>query len=254
MRHLLQRHPMRVRAYFRRCLVLTYALPEERLAGLIPPGLVIDGYKGFGFVAVAMVQTEDLHPAWLPARFGRDFFLTGYRVFVTYRSRDGRRLRGLRILRSDTDSRLMTIAGNLLTHYHYRRAQIAVREVQDSLTIDIATPGSEADLAVRVDLCRANPTLPHGSPFQNMAEARRFAGPLPYTFDFEPQTHSIIRIHGERSHWRPRLVDAEVSRITFFDHPPFTSTCPVFASAFYVENIPYAWARGVREPLRENAI
>src|SRR5712692_7266782 len=113
MLYLLKRHPLAIRAYFRHCLVLTYAFPQELLEPLLPPGLTLDTYQELGFLAVAMVQTEALRPAFLPPAFGMDFFLAGYRIFARYQNASGRTLRGLRILRSDTDRQVMASAGNL---------------------------------------------------------------------------------------------------------------------------------------------
>src|SRR5437016_4890884 len=112
MRHLFQRHPFAVRAWFRHSLVLTYAFPEAVLRPLLPPGLTLNVHEGFGFLAIALVQTEGLRPAFLPRAFGQNFFLSGYRIFARHRTAAGRNLRGLRILRSDTDSLLMARVGN----------------------------------------------------------------------------------------------------------------------------------------------
>jgi hypothetical protein len=99
----LRRHPFPIQAHFRNCLTLTYALPADVLRPLLSPGLELDTAGGYGFVAVALVQAESLRPAGLPLALGQDFFLAGYRVFTTFRAPNGRRLRGLRILRSDAD-------------------------------------------------------------------------------------------------------------------------------------------------------
>src|SRR5215813_3719101 len=96
----LKRHPFAVKAHFREVLVLAYAFPEELLRPLLPPGLELDAYEGFGFLAVALVQTESLRPFFLPKWMGQDFFLSGYRIFTRLRTWNGRTLRGLRILRS----------------------------------------------------------------------------------------------------------------------------------------------------------
>src|SRR3954465_9058089 len=119
----LKRHPLPIKAYFQFSLVLAYAFPREVLQPLLPPGLELDTYEGFGFLAIAMVQTRQLHPAFLPRFTGQDFFLTGYRIFAKFH--DGRRpRRGLRIIRSDTNRRKMAFFGNRLTHYNYRKADI----------------------------------------------------------------------------------------------------------------------------------
>src|SRR6516225_7504179 len=115
----LQRHPFGVEAFFRRSLVLTYAVPTSALAGLVGPGLELDTYDDWGFLAIAMVQTQDLRPRGFPRWLGRDFFLSGYRIFTRLIRPGQSTLRGLRILRSDTDRRMMASLGNLFTHYNY---------------------------------------------------------------------------------------------------------------------------------------
>lgn len=243
--YLLKRHPIPVRAEFRQCLVLTFALPQEILQPLLAPGLTVDSFRGMGFVAIALVQTEALRPAFMPRFLGQDFFLSGYRIFAKYRTPSGRTLRGLRILRSDTNRRLMAVAGNLLTHYNYRLARVELLEGNSILEIEITTPRGDADLSVRAHLVGPQGCLPTGSPFSNATDARYYAGPLPFTFDHEPQSNSIIVIEGVRQAWDPRLVSVDVRRCTFFDRPPFDKTKPVLSSAFYMSNVPYLWKRGV---------
>src|SRR5205807_7693392 len=126
-------------------LVLTYAFPAQVLEPLLPPGLILDTHKGFGFLAIAMVQTESLRPSFCPKILGQDFFLSGYRIFARYKTKAGRTLRGLRILRSDTNRRLMVFFGNCLTHYNYRLAKVAFEEGEHQLEIQLRTPKSEAD-------------------------------------------------------------------------------------------------------------
>src|ERR1700678_2345687 len=250
MLHLLKRHPIPVTAFFRRSLVLTYAFPGDLLQPLLPPGLLLDSYHGFGFLAIAMVQTERLRPSFLPAALGQDFFLSGYRIFT--RLAGGASLRGLRVLRSDTDSRWMAAAGNLLTHYHYRLCRASVAERAGEVEIHIRTPRQEADLDVVARIGAHPAELPAGSPFANQKDARRFAGPLPYTFDYEPQTHSIVRIRGVRPHWNPQPVEVEVAQASFLQREPFRRAQPLLASAFYLSNVPYRWERGVRMPLEQS--
>lgn len=73
MLHLLKRHPFSVSAFFRQSLVLTYAFPSDILQPLLPPGLALDTYGEYGFLAIALVQTERLRPSFLPAALGRNF-------------------------------------------------------------------------------------------------------------------------------------------------------------------------------------
>jgi hypothetical protein len=79
--------------------------------------------------------------------------------------------------------------------------------------------------------------------------ARRFAGPLPYTFDYEAETDSIIMVRGVREQWDPQPVTVDVRQCTYLDREPFRQERPVLANAFYLQNVPYRWERGVRVPL-----
>jgi Uncharacterized conserved protein (COG2071) len=247
----LQRHPVPIEAHLEDCLTLTYALPPDALRRLLPPGLVLDTFGGYGFVAVALVQTRRLRPAGLPEACGQDFFLAGYRVFVRFRTADGRTLRGLFILRSDADRRAMVTGGNLLTHYNYHRCRAAIDESAHRLRVAVTTPDSIGSLDVSADLLDA--TLPAGSPFSKVREARRFAGPLPFTFDYERESNAIIAIRATRTAWRPAPVAADVRRLAFFDQPIFDGCTPILAAAFHVKDIDYRWERGVRHALNEPA-
>jgi hypothetical protein len=248
MLHLLKRHPLPVEALFRHCLVLTYAFPIYILSPLLPPGLALDSYGEFGFLAVALVQTEGMRPSFFPRAFGYDFFLRGYRIF-TRRNTPGGALRGLFILRSDTDKRLMVGAGNLLTHYRYRLCQTAFSENLKEMKWSVRTPNAEADLDVRMRVEAGAAPLPAGSPFATDKDARRFAGPLPNTFDYEPETHSMIRIRGVRKEWNPKPVAVAIDTNTFFQQEPFQQVTPLLASAFYLHDVAYRWERGIRTPL-----
>jgi uncharacterized protein YqjF (DUF2071 family) len=245
----LRRHPIPIEAHFQECLTLTYALPAGVLRPLLPPGLELETFNGYGFVAVALVQANSLRPAGLPKLVGQDFFLAGYRVFTRFRTPDGHILRGLHILRSDANRALMVAGGNLLTHYNYHRCRARIESSNRHITVAVVTSDRAADLDLTGD--SLHPTLPPGSPFPSWRVARRFAGPLLFTFDYEPETHSIIAIKGMRTNWKPAPMSVDVRRLSFFERPPFLGSTPILAAAFRISDIEYRWERGVRYPLRD---
>jgi hypothetical protein len=232
----LRRHPFDVSAHFRHSLVLAYALPASALERLLPPTLEPDRHGDLGFVAAAFVQTERMRPSFLPSGLGFDFFLGGYRIFVRVASKPS--FRGLYILRSDTDRRLLTFFGNALTSYRYRTVDATCRCENGTLDV-VVRPGVD----ISANLSRKPAPLPPGSPFADVEEARRFAGPLPYTFHHEPETGRLLSVRGVRSSWDPQPVAVDVRELSFFSAERFGEE-PVLANAFYVADIDYRWQRG----------
>ncbi len=235
MPNFLKNHPFAVDAYFERSLVVTFAIPVADLEPLLPKHLQVDAFDDkWGFVAVAMVQTKGLRPQGFPRFLGRNFFLIGYRIFVRYITKEGKRLRGLYILKSETDSAMMTWFGNIFTHYHYTTTDISATYHG---SYKIFSNKSGIDLTIWP---KSNPQLPEGSPFSSWEEARRFAGPLPFTFTFDEKSGKMLIVEGVRNNWKPKPVEVAKCEIDFFKQ--FPSAVP--ANAFVVENIPYSWKKG----------
>jgi hypothetical protein len=249
MRHLLKRHLLPVRAHFDFVLSVTYAAPVAVLSKFIPSGLRLDDWNGLGFLAAAFVQTRGLRPVLFPSFLGTSYFFVGYRAFCRYTTVDGRELRGLKILRSDTDKTIMATAGNLLTHYNYHVAEVDVQRTEDLLRLRVGSHDGRGDAELTAQLGNAADFLPHGSPFPTAHDARRFAGPMPFTFDYEAETNSIIRVQGVRKRWKPHLIPVSITKLSFLDQEVFAHARPVLASCFYMEDVEYHWKSGVREQL-----
>ena len=235
-------HPFGVEAFFESSLVLTYALPKERVEALIPECLTLDTFgEQWAFLAVALVQTRNLRPQGLPGWMGHNFGLAGYRLFVQYTSERGKRLRGLFILKSQTDKRKMELLGNVFTSYRYDRADLAFCRTADTLSVRSGRGALDVEVAIR----DPEAALPAGSPFGSWREARRFAGPLPFTFSYKPATREVLIIEGVRQHWMPRPVEVRKSDVGFVGGGPFAGA--TLASAFLVQNVPYCWKKGKLE-------
>src|SRR5260221_24673 len=168
----LRKHPFPVVAWFERVVAVSFAFPETVLRPLVPIGLEIDTYEGLGFVTVAMVWTKQLRPAGFPAFLGHDFFLAGYRVFSRLRDESGRRLRGLKILRSETDKQRMVWLGNLLTGYRYRHVRVVVQEAGTETHVRTSLGDGTPTLDLAFESRVESATLPKGSPFPDWHAAR----------------------------------------------------------------------------------
>ena len=235
----LKRHPFPVIAWFDRVIAISFAFPEEVLRPLIPQPLEIDSYEGCGFVTAALVWTRRLRPAGFPAFLGQDFFLAGYRIFTRLRDEQGRRLRGLKILRSETDKAFMVWSGNLMTHYNYRRVRLETSNTR----VRTWLPDGKETLDISFDPASEPDMPPKGSPFPDLRTARQFAGPMPYTFDAESDGRFVV-IEGKRADWTPKPLRIAQWKVGLFDEVPFKGATPLLANAFEVTGVDYRWGRG----------
>lgn len=239
----LKNHPFAVEAFFESSTVLTFAVPKKQLEHLIPECLSLDTFQDtWAFVAVAMVQTKDLRPKGFPKFMGNDFFLVGYRIFVRYTNTKGKRLRGLFILKSETNKKKMEVLGNLFTHYNYTTTDVV--QIENKKTKQLISQHSK--LKITINTKKDAVALPKQSPFKDWKEARRFAGPLPFTFTYNEKTKNVLIIEGVRHNWKPEPVHVEHYHIEFLNS--LSLKAPVLANAFVIKNIPYYWKKGKTEP------
>lgn len=235
----LKNHPFAVEAFFKSSIVLTFAVPKEQLETLIPDCLSLDLHDNkWAFIAMAMVDTTDLRPKGFPKFMGNNFFLVGYRVFVRYTNKKGKKLRGLYILKSETNKAQMAFMGNIFTHYNYTKTDITQTLISGKKNIY----SNSSKFTISMDTIDAKASLPKKSPFQNWKEARRFAGPLPFTFTYNEKNKEVLIIQGVRTNWKPKPIKIDSYHISFFNKLGLNN--PILANAFIIENIPYYWKKG----------
>lgn len=235
----LKNHPFAVESFFESSTVLTFAVPKEQLQNLIPECLQLDTFQDkWAFVAVAMVQTKELRPKGFPKFMGNNFFLIGYRVFVRYTSNAGKNLRGLYILKSETDKKKMEFMGNIFTHYNYTTTDINQSETDGTKELS----SIKSNFKLKLDQAEQEVSLPENSPFADWKEARRYAGPLPFTFTYNKETKEVLIIEGVRQNWTPSPVKVIDYKFEFLDTIKLKN--PVLANAFVIRNIPYQWKKG----------
>ncbi|MDW8272942.1 MAG: DUF2071 domain-containing protein [Chitinophagales bacterium] len=235
----LKNHPFAVEAFFESSIVLTFATPKEQIEDLIPECLELDTFQDkWAFIAVAMVQTRNLRPKGFPKFMGNDFFLIGYRIFVRYTTTSGKRLRGLYILKSETDKKKMEFLGNIFTHYNYTTTDILV-ETNDTFKT-VRSQNSKFEIVIELSEDEVN--IPEGSPFTDWKDARKFTGPLPFTFTFNKENRTVLIIEGVRQNWKPKPIKIKSYSIEFINSLKLQNV--VLANAFEVTNIPYYWKKG----------
>lgn len=235
----LKNHPFAVEAHFDSSLVLTFAVPKEQLQNLIPECLELDTFQDkWAFIAIAMVQTSGLRPKGFPKFMGNDFFLIGYRIFVRYTNNAGKRLRGLYIIKSQTDKKKMEFFGNIFTHYNYTTTDIEQIKNKNFKTIK----SKQSKFEVTIEQTDDDIKIPESSPFTDWKDARRFAGPLPHTFTVNTKDQTILTILGIRQNWKPEPLRVKSYHFEFLNQLKLQDI--VLANAFEIKNIPYYWKKG----------
>lgn len=235
----LKNHPFAIEAFFKSSVVLAFAVPKDQLQSLIPECLALDTFNDkWAFIAVAMVQTTGLRPKGFPQFMGNNFFLIGYRIFVQYTNHAGKRLRGLYIIKSETDKKKMELLGNIFTHYNYTTTDILQTNKNNYWEIK----SKQSNFNVQINNTTEEVPLPLYSPFANWKEARRFAGPLPFTFTYNAKNKTVLIIEGVRKNWTPKPLKIIDYNFEFLNKLGFKNA--VLANAFIIENIPYYWKKG----------
>ncbi len=135
----------------------------------------------------------------------------------------------------------MEFFGNIFTHYNYTTTDIFLGKKEDQL--EVASKHSNFRVVVQLD--NEEIDLPEHSPFASWKEARRFAGPLPFTFTYNEETKKILIIEGVRKDWKPKPVSILDYQISFLDQLPIKN--PILANAFVINDIPYYWKKGKSE-------
>lgn len=238
----IKNHPFAVEAFFESSIVLTFAVPKQELEKLLPECLELDVFDDkWAFFAMAMVQTKGLRPKGFPKFLGNNFFLIGYRVFVKFTNSQGKRLRGLFILKSETDKKKMKFVGNLFTHYNYTTTDI-IKETDGNI-LRFESLQSNFDIKIKVKSNCAD--LTKDSPFTDWKQARKYTGPLPFTFTYNELTKEVLIIEGVRQNWKPKPIEVIDYKISFMDSLKINNH--VLANAFVIENIPYYWKKGKKE-------
>ena len=131
--------------------------------------------------------------------------------------------------------------GNIFTHYSYSTTEINLAEENDILTIS----SQQSQFHVKLRLSGENIALPHHSPFSEWKEARRFAGPLPFTFNCNEHLDKVVIIEGVRENWTPSPIEVIDYDFEFLNTLPIDQ--PVLANAFIIKDIPYFWKKGKLE-------
>lgn len=235
--------PFGIKTWFEYFIVLIYSVDKEKAEAMLPYPLVHEEHNGKALMAAAFVKSKNFRPFFLPAFAGTSFNLVGYRHMAAYTKADGKTIRGLKIIQSGTNKKWMQRGGNELTQYKFRYNPIVIENTNGDITIK----GDGVNILAREAPPEQEIPLPENSIFENWKYARKYGGPLLYTFEVEPENKSVIITEGSRNHWQPRPVHVLQADVDFFKNSPYAEMNPELSAAYLVKDIPYSWKKAVTD-------
>jgi len=231
---LIQKNPLTMVGAIDRCWLFTYQTPEADAQRLLPKPLLPVTYRGSAFWNVVVCHVDRMRPKGTPQALGMSYWHVAYRLYVRYPTVDGPEIQGLFFVRSECDSKLMAMAGNIMTDFNFHTADITV----DGGHIDVDTADSHSHAVVGHT---APSALPPYSAFDHLDQAARFLKYKPFGISVDSHgTGNIVRIVRDERAWHARLVDAQADWTFFADKNVRPEIC------YEVDPIDYQWNRAYR--------
>jgi len=232
-------HPLAMRALFRRCYLVNFAVQPQAMRERLPPHLEPDIHAGRAWLSIVAAEMAGMRPAFLPAALGFDFTQVVYRAVVRCGAE-----RGVAFLRSDADDRLMVAAGNVLTFFRFHHAAIAWDASPSRVGLALApSSGAPARIDATFDRNVHGDEMPATSRFPDLATASPFLSELYTAFGAMRADGRVETVRIARTPWHSRVVGATGRFEAMHSGAVFGEGEAELDSAFEVENLQYRWNR-----------
>ena len=242
MNSLIPKHPIPMKTVFRNCFLVNFAIDPEIMRRRLPPEISPDLYADKAFLSVVIADMEKMRPAFLPRALGITYNQVVYRAVVRCGGE-----RGVHFLRSDADNRLMSLAGDLLTFFHFNHSRVTQKQEDGRYYFDLES-GDQADIHATFDVAHQSQHMPTASRFRSLAEAQSFLVELYAAFTSDSRHISTVRI--KRGEWKVSVVEDLRGVYEFMDGSVlFPSGSAHLDSVFYVSDVSYYWFRLEKRPM-----
>ncbi len=227
------------------CLLISLRTRAAGVERLVPKPLHLVTHRGFAFFNVVVCHIDRMRPRGVPRALGMSYHHVAYRLLVRVARGDGTVYRGLYFLRSDADSALVSMGGNVASDFRFHGATIELGTDGPELHASVASRDGVGDVAFRCDL-EGEAALPAGSCFASMEEARRV---LTYTpTGLAPRGArkvALAEVFRRECDWDERAVGVAEARWSFFESLGIEP--PTLELATRVAPIDYRWRLGRTE-------
>ena len=245
--------PFAANTVWEEAIAVNVRLDPDALRPLVPTVFDLDLHDGHAFVSLTASRLKDFGVGWLPRALRMNFYQATYRAHVTYTDFRGRSLRGCYFIRSDTNSRLMSLTANMLPEFRSHRCgtcpMLMARQGDHLvLTVDAADPAGQVVLVL--DTSRALAGMPANSCFPTVAAARAPLVDFFDAFSYDPDTNEVLFLQIDRGEWDIRILEPVDHYLGFFAAGPFPPGSAELDSVFYFRNVPYRWLPLLKERVK----
>ncbi|UFJ41864.1 DUF2071 domain-containing protein [Brevibacillus humidisoli] len=229
----------------KRCLLFMYRCPAAKIRPHVPNCFQLVTVDGQAIIGVVVSELTEMRPRMTPDWLGVSYCHIAYRVYVRFTTPQGSSIEGLYFLRSDADSRLMTLAGNVLSTFRFHLAHVNWQESANSICLSISrTQQGIADASARLD--PATPAqLSEHSCFASVAEAMEVLRYEPYGMAYDPRSNTVnvVKVTRDERRWHERPLTQVSASWSYLDR--LTDSTHLHELTIAVDSIPYRWERGV---------
>src|SRR5262249_41016228 len=167
--------PFEANTVWAEAVAVNIAVEPAALRPLVPEVFELDLYCGRAFVSLTASRLKDFGVGKVPRVVRMNFYQATYRAHVTYTDFRGRRLRGCYFVRSETNSRLMSLTANLMPEFrahHCRTYPMLMAQNGDHFLFTVDS-GDEAagKVVLLLDLARPLPAMPQSSCFPSVTQS-----------------------------------------------------------------------------------
>lgn len=219
------------------CWLFTYQTKINEVENLLPANLSLVTYKGYAFWNVVVSHIKSMRPKHIPAIFGLGYWHIAYRLYVKFQPKGQAAIEGLYFLRSDCDSRLIALGGNMLTNFNLHLTDIEIEHNAETVSINIKSLDAPAKVLLEPNV---KAQLPENSIFPSLEVAGDFLKYKPNGIAINTDGNAnIIHIKRREEDWRYQLINVKSADWAFFKDK---NVSPVVC--YQVEPIDYQWNRG----------
>jgi uncharacterized protein YqjF (DUF2071 family) len=235
-------------------VAVNMAVDPAALRPLVPRVFDLDLYGGRAFVSLTASRLKDFGVGKLPRALRMNFYQATYRAHVTYTDFRGRKMRGCYFLRSETNSRLMSLTANLLPEFrahHCRTYPMLMARNGDHFLFTVDS-GDEAagKVVLLLDLARPLPAMPQSSCFPSIKEAYDFLVDFYDAFAYDPESAEVFLLQIDRGPWDVQVFEPLAHYLGYFADGPIPAGSATLDSVFYFRNVLYRWLPLLKEKIR----